>query len=185
MTPKGPPPDDTRSALRELIDRSEEVVGVFVEELTGSSNLRQELGKTLERANLARKTVDRNLEAVLGALNLPTRRDYMRLVEEIHALQGSIVNLNMKMDRLLAAQAAAMAAGPKPAADAAGVPNAARAARSKTTASAARPKSTARAVDGPKAARAARPTARPKTRARKAAPAKSRKRGTAKKSKRR
>lgn len=114
MSPKGYYDDDARSALRELIDRSEEVVNVFVEELTGSSSLRQELGRTLERANLARKTVDRNLEAVLSALNLPTRRDYQRLVEEIHALQGSIVNLNMKIDRLLAASTRSVTS-PRPA----------------------------------------------------------------------
>jgi hypothetical protein len=112
MTAKSPYGEENRSALRELIDRSEEVVSVFVEELTGSTSLREEFEKTLERANLARKTVDRNLEAILGALNLPTRRDYKRLVDEIHALQGSIVNLNMKLDRLLAASAAAGANPP-------------------------------------------------------------------------
>lgn len=90
-----------------MLDRGEEVVSVFLEELTGSSSLREELGKTVRRASLARKTVDKNLEAVLGALNLPTRRDYKRLVDEVHAVQGAIVNLNMKIDRLLAAQAAA------------------------------------------------------------------------------
>lgn len=80
---------------------------MFLEELTGSSSLREELEKTVRRATMARKTVDRNLEAVLGALNLPTRSDYRRLMTELHSLQGAIVNVNMKIDRLLAAQAAA------------------------------------------------------------------------------
>ncbi len=175
MTPKGSSPDDARSALRELIDRSEEVVNIFVEELTGSSSLRQELEKTLERANLARKTVDRNLEAVLGALNLPTRRDYRRLVDEIHALQGSVVNLNMKMDRLIAATTAAAAtaaANPKPAAVGAGVSRAAGAARPKPAAGAA----DVAKVDG---------VARKKVRTRKSAPAQSSKRSAAKKRSRR
>lgn len=114
MTPKrtaldqhhsAPRGEQQRSALRDIIDRSEEIVSVFVEELTGSGNLREELEKTVRRATRARKTVDRNLEALLGALNLPTRRDYAKLIEEIHSLQGAITNLNMKMDRLIASSA--------------------------------------------------------------------------------
>jgi len=107
MAPKSSTTDEVRSPLRDFLDRGEEVVSVFLEELTGSSSLREELGKTVRRATQARKTVDKNLEAVLGALNLPTRRDYKRLVEEVHAVQGAIVNLNMKIDRLLALQTAA------------------------------------------------------------------------------
>lgn len=107
MAPKSSATDEVRSTLRDFLDRGEEVVSVFLEEITGSTSLREELGKTVRRATQARKTVDKNLEAVLGALNLPTRRDYKRLVEEVHAVQGAIVNLNMKIDRLLALQTSA------------------------------------------------------------------------------
>lgn len=106
--------DDALSALRDLLGRGEEVVSVFLEELTGTTSLRQELEKTVKRATMARKTVDKNLEAVLTALNLPTRSDYRRLMEELHSLQGSVVNLNMKIDRLLAAQATHRPAAPPP-----------------------------------------------------------------------
>ncbi len=106
MATKSSNPDEVRSALAELLGRGEEVVNVFVEELTGRTSLRDELEKTMRRATRAKETVDKNMEIVLGALNLPTRRDYKRLVEEVHSLQGALVNLNMKVDRLLAAQAA-------------------------------------------------------------------------------
>jgi hypothetical protein len=46
--------------------------------------------------------VDRNIERFLGALNLPSRADYAKLVSKIEAMQGSLVNLNIKLDRLLA-----------------------------------------------------------------------------------
>ncbi len=114
MAAKSSATEDVRSTLRDLLDRGEEVVSVFLEELTGSTSLREELQKTVRRANLARQTVDKNLEAVLGALNLPTRRDYRRLMEEVHAVQGSITNLNMKVDRLLAAQMSDRAASAVP-----------------------------------------------------------------------
>jgi len=109
MAPKRTESDNARSPLRDLIERGEEVVNVFLEELTGGANLRDEIEGAVVRANRARKTVDKNMEAVLAALNLPTRSDYKRLVEEIHALQGSVVNLNMKLDRLMAQTAAAAA----------------------------------------------------------------------------
>ena len=39
-----------------------------------------------------------------AALNVPSRADYNRLLAKIEALQGSLVNLSMKLDRLLAHQ---------------------------------------------------------------------------------
>ena len=107
MSSKSSASEEVRSAITELLGRGEEVVNVFVEELTGSSSLRRELSKTLRRATRAKEAVDKNVEVLLGALNLPTRRDYSQLVEELHTLQGAVVNLNMKMDRLLAMQTAA------------------------------------------------------------------------------
>ena len=39
---------------------------------------------------------------LLGLLNMPSKADYNRLLSKIEALQGSLVNLNIKVDRLLA-----------------------------------------------------------------------------------
>lgn len=96
--------DDARNVIQRLYERGEEAVGVFVEELLGNKRVREELGKTLGRAADAKKRVDKNMQAVLSALNLPTRADLHRLQVKIEALQGSMVNLGMKVDRLLAAQ---------------------------------------------------------------------------------
>ena len=63
-----------------------------------------QLGKTAERAAEAKKRVDENIQIVLSALNLPSRADYQRLSTKIDALQGSLVNVSMKLDRLLAAE---------------------------------------------------------------------------------
>lgn len=52
------------------------------------------------------------MQALLSALNLPTRADLNRVVNKVEALQGSLVNVNIKLDRLIAAQAAAKAAPP-------------------------------------------------------------------------
>ncbi|HSP99719.1 MAG TPA: hypothetical protein VL049_21060, partial [Candidatus Dormibacteraeota bacterium] len=40
----------------------------------------------------------------LSVLNVPSRADFHRVLTKIEALQGSVVNLSMKVDRLIAAQ---------------------------------------------------------------------------------
>lgn len=92
--------------LSGLFERGEEVMGVFLEELGRNPKVREQLGKTFERAVDAKRTVDKNMQAVLSVLNLPSRADYSRILSKIEALQGSIVNLSMKVDRLVAQQPA-------------------------------------------------------------------------------
>jgi|SRR5215470_18563707 len=95
---------EARSLLSGLYERGEEVVGVFLEELGKNPRVREQLGKTVERAVDAKRRVDKTAQTVLSALNVPSRADYGRLLAKIEALQGSIVNLSMKMDRVLAQQ---------------------------------------------------------------------------------
>ncbi|MDX2170636.1 MAG: hypothetical protein SF182_26425 [Deltaproteobacteria bacterium] len=93
-----------QSMLSGLFERGEEVVSVFLDELSRNPRVREQLGKTVERAVDAKRAVDKNMQAVLGVLNVPSRADYHRVLTKIEALQGSIVNLSLKVDRLLAAQ---------------------------------------------------------------------------------
>src|SRR5262252_7573 len=95
---------EARSMLSGLFERGEEVVGVFLEELGKNPRVREQLGKTVERAVDAKRRVDRTAQTVLSALNVPSRADYNRLLAKLEALQGSIVNVGMKLDRLLAQQ---------------------------------------------------------------------------------
>ena len=95
---------EAKGAIARLYERGEEAIGVFVEELLGNKAFTDQLTKTFERAFDAKKRVDRNVQTVLSLLNLPSRADYHRLQTKIEALQGSMVNISMKLDRLLAAQ---------------------------------------------------------------------------------
>jgi hypothetical protein len=104
MSAKPSARNEARSLLSSLYERGEEVVGVFLEELGRNPRVREQLGKTVERAVDAKRRVDRTAQTVLSALNVPSRADYNRLLAKIEALQGSIVNLGMKLDRLLAHQ---------------------------------------------------------------------------------
>jgi hypothetical protein len=104
MSAKPSARNEARSVLSGLYERGEEVVGVFLEELGRNPRVREQLGKTVERAVDAKRRVDKTAQTVLSALNVPSRADYNRLLAKIEALQGSIVNLSMKLDRLLAHQ---------------------------------------------------------------------------------
>jgi hypothetical protein len=104
MRSKSPQRDEARLAISRFLERGEEAVGVFVEELFGNRNFTNQLSKTLGRAADAKKRVDRNMQAVLSALNVPSRADYDRLLTKIEALQGSLINVSIKLDRMLAAQ---------------------------------------------------------------------------------
>jgi len=49
--------------------------------------------------------IDRNMQTVLWLLNLPSRADLNKLATRIEVLQGSLTNLNLKVDKLLADRA--------------------------------------------------------------------------------
>ena len=50
----------------------------------------------------AKRAVDKNMQTVLSVLNVPSRADFHRVLTKIEALQGSLVNLNIKLDRMMA-----------------------------------------------------------------------------------
>ena len=54
----------------------------------------------------AKGHVDRNIQTVLGLLNVPSRSDVSKLAHKLEAIQGNLMNLNLKLDRLLAERAA-------------------------------------------------------------------------------
>jgi hypothetical protein len=107
MSSKPSPRSQAQSMLASLVGRGEEVFGVFLEELSRNPKVREQIGKTVERAADAKRAVDKNMQTMLSVLNVPSRADFHRVLTKIEALQGSVVNLSMKIDRLVAAQEAA------------------------------------------------------------------------------
>jgi uncharacterized alpha-E superfamily protein len=120
MSSKPSPRSQAQSVLAGLVGRGEEVFGVFLEELSRNPKVRAQVGRTLERAVDAKRAVDKNMQTVLSMLNVPSRADFHRVLAKIEALQGSVVNLSMKVDRLIAQQdhrhAAPAEPAPRPAA---------------------------------------------------------------------
>jgi len=92
---------DDRNVFQRL--REGQMRGVL-EELMSSRSFADLLGKTVEQAMATKGTVDRNMQTILDLLNIPSKADYKKLTTKVEALQGSLVNLNIKLDRILARQ---------------------------------------------------------------------------------
>jgi len=95
---------EPQNLLEWLYERGGQTIGQMLEELFDRPGVTDGLTKMVKRAAQTKGRVDKNVEIMLHLLNLPSRADYHKLLVKIEHLQGSLVNLNMKLDRLLAAQ---------------------------------------------------------------------------------
>ena len=93
-----------RSIFQRLVELGEGQVRGLFEEVLSSPRFAEVAGKTLQQAMATKGKVDRNMQTILGLLNLPSKADYKKLSTKIEALQGSLVNLNIKLDRIIAQQ---------------------------------------------------------------------------------
>jgi len=76
----------------------------LADELLANSIFSQVLRAAVRTAIETKGMFDRNVEAALALVNLPSRGELLRLQTKLEVIHGSLVNLNIKMDRLLAAQ---------------------------------------------------------------------------------
>ena len=95
---------EEQSILQKLFSLGEDRMNKLLEELLSNPRFAEALGKTVQAALETKGRVDRNMQTVLSLLNLPSKSDYKKLATKIEALQGSMVNLSIKLDRILAAQ---------------------------------------------------------------------------------
>ncbi len=95
---------EEKTLFEKLCEVGEENLTRFVEEIRSSPVFAEGVDHTLRNAAETREKFDQNIAALLSLLNLPSKADYNRLVEQVETIHGSVVNLNIKLDRLLAAQ---------------------------------------------------------------------------------
>jgi len=93
--------------LQWILARGGEALGQAVQDVLARPGVSESVAHFATEAMKTKGKVDKNVEALLHALNLPSRADHEKLVRKIETLQGSLVNLNIKLDRALAAQQAA------------------------------------------------------------------------------
>lgn len=93
-----------RNLFQRLREAGGEQVNRAFEELASSPRFAEFLESALRQAMATKGQMDRNMQAILNLLNLPSKSDYKKLSAKVEALQGSLVNLNIKLDRILARQ---------------------------------------------------------------------------------
>lgn len=112
---------EAESLISKLRQMSEEGVTSFFNEVMANEGLRRRLGRAGESFLANKQTFDRNVETLLDFVNIPSKRDVRELKARLDHLNGQLVNLSMKIDRMLA----------EPATPAAKTPSHARAKRRK------------------------------------------------------
>jgi polyhydroxyalkanoate synthesis regulator phasin len=107
---------DAESIISKLRQVSEEGLGSVMGELMANQRMRKGLGRAGERLMANKHVFDRNVETVLDFVNIPSKRDVRELKSRLDTLSSQLVNLSMKIDRMLAASEAS---APRPARNAA------------------------------------------------------------------
>ncbi len=101
---------DGENIISKLRQVSEEGLGSVVGELMANERMRKGLGRARERLMANKHAFDRNVETVLDFVNIPSKRDIRELKSRLDTLSSQLVNLSMKIDRM-------MASGEEPAPD--------------------------------------------------------------------
>jgi polyhydroxyalkanoate synthesis regulator phasin len=93
---------DAASIVAKLRQMSEEGIGSVMGELMSNEKMRRRFGRAGERLMANKHVFDRNVETVLDFVNIPSKRDVRELKARLDTLSGQLVNLSMKIDRMLA-----------------------------------------------------------------------------------
>jgi polyhydroxyalkanoate synthesis regulator phasin len=91
---------------------SEEGVATFFKEVMANEGLRRTLGRAGESFFSNKQSFDRNIETILDFVSVPSKRDVRELKSRLDHLNGQLVNLSIKVDRMLAAESQPKSAPP-------------------------------------------------------------------------
>jgi polyhydroxyalkanoate synthesis regulator phasin len=94
--------EDAESLFSKIKQMSEEGLTSFFSEAMSNERARRALGRAGEKFLANKKTFDRNMETFLDFVNIPSKRDVRELKARLDHLNGQLLNLSIKLDRLLA-----------------------------------------------------------------------------------
>ena len=93
-----------KTLFEKLYEASEENLIRFAKEVLSHPSVSAAVEKAFRNAAATKGTMDRNINAMLELFNVPSKADYNKLLAKVETVQGSLVNLNLKLDRLLASK---------------------------------------------------------------------------------
>ncbi|MGE0823265.1 MAG: hypothetical protein AB7P18_14210 [Candidatus Binatia bacterium] len=95
---------EEQSIFDKLYEASEEGVSRTIKDALSHPKVSAFMKNALRNASETKGKIDRSVDTLLTLFNLPSKEDYTKLLAKVETLQGSLVNINMKLDRLLAEQ---------------------------------------------------------------------------------
>jgi len=93
---------DADNLISKLRAMGEEGLSSFFSEVMSNDRLRSGFGRAGERFMQNKQAFDRNVETVLDFVNIPTKKDVRDLKQRLDHLSSQLLNLNIKLDRILA-----------------------------------------------------------------------------------
>jgi hypothetical protein len=93
---------DAESIMSKLRQMSEEGAASFFKEVMANDGLRRALGRAGESFLNNKQSFDRNIETILDFVSIPSKRDVRELKTRLDHVNGQLVNLSIKIDRMLA-----------------------------------------------------------------------------------
>jgi polyhydroxyalkanoate synthesis regulator phasin len=93
---------DVESILGKLRKMSEEGITSVFNEVMTNQRLRKGLGRAGAQFMSNKASFDRNVETVLDFVNIPSKKDVRDLKARLDHLSSQLLNLSIKLDRVLA-----------------------------------------------------------------------------------
>ncbi|HUY38671.1 MAG TPA: hypothetical protein VMV13_07560 [Candidatus Binataceae bacterium] len=93
---------DLESVIAKLRQMGEEGLSSLVSEAMTNPKLRSGLGRAGEKLMANKSSFDRNVESMLDFVNIPSKKDVRDLKQRLDHLSSQLLNLSIKLDRVLA-----------------------------------------------------------------------------------
>ena len=92
---------DDDNLMNRLRQMSEEGITGLFNEILSNERMRSSFGRAGERFMANKQSFDRNVEQVLDFVNIPSKRDVRELKARLDHLSSQLLNLSIKLDRML------------------------------------------------------------------------------------
>ena len=92
---------DNDNLMNRLRQMSEEGIAGFFNEIMSNDRMRSRFGQAGERFMANKQSFDRNVEQMLDFVNIPSKRDVRDLKARLDHLSSQLLNLSIKLDRVL------------------------------------------------------------------------------------
>ena len=92
---------DDDNLINKLRQMSEEGITGLFSEIMSNERMRSSFGRAGERFMANKQSFDRNVEQVLDFVNIPSKRDVRELKARLDHLSSQLLNLSIKLDRVL------------------------------------------------------------------------------------